>query len=155
MDKRDSNYVEAADRGGAAADTHTSENLHPVAESLMNNISSVVLGKEEQARLCLVALLAGEHVLMEDVPGVGKTLLGKALARSVDGSFARIQFTPDLLPSDIIGSSIFNTQNSEFVFNQGAVFNHFILADEINRAPPRSQSALLEAMSDNQVSVDG
>ena len=109
----------------------------------------------EQANLCLIALLAGEHVLMEDVPGVGKTLLGKAIARSIAGSFARIQFTPDLLPSDILGSSIFNSRTSEFEFKPGPVFNSFVLADEINRAPPRSQSALLEAMSDNQVSVDG
>lgn len=156
VDKRDSSYVETAETPPTPVAGPTAlKELHSVADSLLANISSVVLGKENQARLCLVALLAGEHVLLEDVPGVGKTLLGKALSRSVDGSFARIQFTPDLLPSDIIGSSIFNTQTSEFVFNQGAVFNNFILADEINRAPPRSQSALLEAMSDNQVSVDG
>ena len=131
------------------------KSLHRLATGLLDNVSRIVLGKREQANLCLVALLAGEHVLMEDVPGVGKTLLGKALARSVSGSFARVQFTPDLLPSDILGSSIFNSRTSEFEFKPGAVFNSFVLADEINRAPPRSQSALLEAMSDNQVSVDG
>ncbi|MCH2181174.1 MAG: MoxR family ATPase [Mariniblastus sp.] len=118
-------------------------------------MSGVVLGKQDVARLCLVALMAGEHVLLEDVPGVGKTLMGKALAKSVSGDFCRIQFTPDLLPSDIVGSSIFNSRDSQFEFVPGPVFNHFVLADEINRAPPRTQSALLEAMSDGQVSVDG
>ena len=123
--------------------------------SLEQNISQVVLGKLEVIRMCIVALLAGEHVLLEDVPGVGKTLVAKALARSVDGSFSRIQFTPDLLPSDIIGSSIYDTETREFQFNQGPVFGNIVLADEINRTPPRTQSALLEAMSDNQVSIDG
>lgn len=120
-----------------------------------NNIGSVVLGKQDVARKCLVTLLAGEHILLEDVPGVGKTLMGKALSKSISGSFCRLQFTPDLLPSDIVGSSIFNSKSSEFVFNQGPIFNNLVLADEINRAPPRTQSALLEAMSDGQVSVDG
>jgi MoxR-like ATPase len=122
---------------------------------LLDNIVQVVLGKRDVARLCLIALLADEHVLLEDVPGVGKTLMGKALSKSVNGQFRRIQFTPDLLPSDIVGSSIYNTQQAEFVFNKGPIFANFVLADEINRAPPRTQSALLEAMSDAQVSVDG
>ena len=122
---------------------------------LEDNIASVVLGKRNVARLCLVALFSGEHILLEDVPGVGKTLMGKALAKSINGDFCRLQFTPDLLPSDITGSLIYHTQNEEFVFHQGPIFNHFVLADEINRAPPRTQSALLEAMSDGQVSVDG
>lgn len=135
------------------ADQIKSLNVH--VESLLNNIENVVLGKRNVARNCLIALLAGEHVLLEDVPGVGKTLMGKAIAKSVDGSFRRIQFTPDLLPSDIVGSSIFNTSENRFEFNAGPVFSNFVLADEINRAPPRTQSALLEAMSDNQVSVDG
>jgi MoxR-like ATPase len=124
-------------------------------ETLLDNVSKVVLGKRDVARLCLVALLAGEHVLLEDVPGVGKTLMGKALSRSIDAHFRRIQFTPDLLPSDIVGSSIYNSNSGQFVFNPGPVFGNFVLADEINRAPPRTQSALLEAMSDRQVSVDG
>jgi MoxR-like ATPase len=102
-----------------------------------------------------VALLTGEHVLLEDVPGVGKTLVGKALAKSVAGDFCRIQFTPDLLPSDIIGSSVFQAGSGEFVFNRGPIFANIVLADEINRTTPRTQSALLEAMSDRQVSVDG
>ncbi|MDA7951527.1 MAG: MoxR family ATPase [Pirellulaceae bacterium] len=118
-------------------------------------MSKVVLGKPEVVRKCLVAFLAGEHLLLEDVPGVGKTLVGKAIAKSIDGQFHRVQFTPDLLPSDIVGSSIFNSNTSEFLFQPGPIFANIVLADEINRAPPRTQSALLEAMSDNQVSVDG
>ncbi|HIA18723.1 MAG TPA: MoxR family ATPase [Planctomycetaceae bacterium] len=100
-------------------------------------------------------LLAGAHVLLEDVPGVGKTLVARALARSLDGKFCRLQFTPDLLPSDIVGSTVFNTSTSEFTYHQGPIFSNVVLADEINRAPPRTQSALLEAMGDRQVSVDG
>ena len=131
------------------------EELQQSAKGLLENVAQVVLGKRDVARLCIIALLADEHVLLEDVPGVGKTLMGRALSSSVDGSFSRIQFTPDLLPSDIIGSSIFNSQTSSFVFNEGPVFNNFVLADEINRAPPRTQSALLEAMSEAQISFDG
>ena len=129
--------------------------LHEIVRRIEQNVESVVLGKQEIARLCIVALLSGEHILLEDVPGVGKTLMGKSIAKSVDGSFARVQFTPDLLPSDIVGSSIYKSDSAEFVFNQGPIFNNFVLADEINRAPPRTQSAMLEAMSDAQVSVDG
>ena len=129
--------------------------LYETSKALVDQISSIVLGKEDVARLCLIALFAGEHVLLEDVPGVGKTLMGKAIARAIDGSFSRIQFTPDLLPSDITGSSIYNSKSNEFQFNKGPIFNNFVLADEINRAPPRTQSALLEVMSDTQVSADG
>jgi MoxR-like ATPase len=129
--------------------------LQNLVSELESNISSVVLGKPDVVRLCVVALLAGEHILLEDVPGVGKTLLGKALARSIHGRFCRIQFTPDLLPSDIVGSSVFNTATHEFVFHQGPIFANIVLADEINRTNPRTQSALLEAMSDRSVSLDG
>ena len=125
-----------------------------VAE-IEGNMRQVVLGKPDVVRMWVVALLTGEHVLLEDVPGVGKTLVAKSLAKSVSGELCRIQFTPDLLPSDIVGSSIFNIKTSKFVFNKGSIFANIVLADEINRAPPRTQSALLEAMSDNQVSVDG
>ncbi len=118
-------------------------------------MARVVLGKPEVIRMCVIALLAGEHLLLEDVPGVGKTLLGKALAKSIHGNFCRIQFTPDLLPSDIIGSAVFNANTNEFAFNRGPIFANIVLADEINRTTPRTQSALLEAMSDGQVSVDG
>jgi len=132
----------------------TSDLQHAILE-LQRNMRSVVLGKPEVVRMCLVGLLAGEHVLLEDVPGVGKTLVGKALARSLAGDFCRLQFTPDLLPSDIVGSSLFNSKTSEFEYKRGPIFANVVLADEINRAPPRTQSALLEAMSDGQVSVDG
>lgn len=129
--------------------------MYQVAEDLQRQINAVILGKPDIVRLCLAALFAGEHILLEDVPGVGKTMMGKAIAKSINGQFSRIQFTPDLLPSDITGSSTYNVKTNEFVFNQGAIFSNFVLADEINRAPPRTQSALLEVMSDNQVSVDG
>ncbi len=129
--------------------------IHASVDGLLDNIATVVFGKRDVSKLCLVALLAGEHVLLEDVPGVGKTLMAKALARSISADFCRIQFTPDLLPSDIVGSSIFKSQESQFEFIPGPIFSNFVLADEINRAPPRTQSALLEAMSDGQVSVDG
>ena len=122
---------------------------------LQQNISSVVLGKADTVRLVVVALLAGEHVLLEDVPGVGKTLGGKAIARSLAGVFHRIQFTPDLLPADITGNSLYNSQTHEFTFSRGPIFANVVLADEINRATPRTQSALLESMSERQVSADG
>jgi MoxR-like ATPase len=134
---------------------YMSHDAHQLVRQLHANVASVVLGKQDVIRLCVVALLAGEHVLLEDVPGVGKTLIAKALCRSLSGRFCRIQFTPDLLPSDIVGTSVFNGKTGEFVYHQGPVFANIILADEINRTTPRTQSALLEAMSDAQVSVDG
>jgi MoxR-like ATPase len=138
-----------------ALESRMPSELQVVLHRLEDSIGQVVLGKSEVVRNCLVALLAGEHVLLEDVPGVGKTLVGKALAKSVSGEFTRVQFTPDLLPSDIVGSSVFNQKAAEFVYNRGPVFANIVLADEINRAPPRTQAALLEAMSEGQVSVDG
>ncbi|MBI1246352.1 AAA domain-containing protein [bacterium] len=129
--------------------------LLSLVSELESNINEVVVGKPEVVRKCLIALLAGEHILLEDVPGVGKTLVGKALARSLSGDFCRLQFTPDLLPSDIVGSNIFNSKTNEFVYHSGPIFSNVVIADEINRSSPRTQSALLEAMSDRQVSVDG
>ena len=129
--------------------------LLSLVSELESNINQVVVGKPDVVRKCLVALLAGEHILLEDVPGVGKTLMGKALARSVSGNFCRLQFTPDLLPSDIVGSNIFNSKTNEFGFHPGAIFSNIVIGDEINRSSPRTQSALLEAMSDRQVSIDG
>ncbi len=122
---------------------------------LKRNIEAVILGKSEVVECLLAALLARGHVLIEDVPGVGKTTLARTLARSIDCQFKRIQFTPDLLPSDITGLSVFDSEKREFLFKPGPIFTHILLADEINRSTPRTQSALLEAMNDCQVTVDG
>ncbi|MBL8899873.1 MAG: MoxR family ATPase [Planctomycetes bacterium] len=122
---------------------------------LIANVEGVLHGKREAVELAVIALLAGGHVLIEDVPGVGKTLLARALARSIDGSFRRLQFTPDLLPSDVLGTSIYEADERRFVFHPGPIFAHVVLADEINRTSPRAQSALLEAMNEAQVSIDG
>ncbi|WP_298525030.1 MoxR family ATPase, partial [uncultured Methanobrevibacter sp.] len=118
-------------------------------------ISKVIVGKSDKIDLILAALLAKGHVLLEDVPGTGKTVLAKSLAKSIDTKFKRIQFTPDLLPSDLIGINYFNQKEQEFVFRQGALFTNILLADEINRATPRTQSSLLESMEEKQITVDG
>jgi MoxR-like ATPase len=124
-------------------------------DDLLAAIERVIVGKRHVVRLLMVALLCEGHVLIEDVPGIGKTLLARTLAAALDCSFRRLQFTPDMLPSDITGSSVFNQRTAEFEFRAGPVFANVVLADEINRATPRTQSALLEAMEERQVSVDG
>ena len=124
-------------------------------EQLIQNLGRTIVGKSEAIRLVLVAMFSGGHALLEDVPGVGKTLLAKSLARSIDGKFLRIQCTPDLLPTDVTGTNIWNPRTGEFEFLPGPVFANVLLADEINRATPRTQSALLEVMEEQQVTVDG
>ena len=124
-------------------------------ERLKQNLGKTIVGKADAIRLVLVAVLSGGHALLEDVPGVGKTLLAKSLARSIDGKFQRIQCTPDLLPTDITGTNIWNPSSGNFEFLPGPVFANVLLADEINRATPRTQSALLEVMEEKQVTVDG
>lgn len=130
-------------------------NMKELAARLKDNISLVMVGKEDTSELMLTALIASGHVLLEDVPGTGKTKLAKTLAQSLDCSFQRIQFTPDLLPSDLTGIHFFNQKEGDFVFRPGPLFANFVLADEINRATPRTQASLLECMEERQISVDG
>src|SRR5438067_8374035 len=129
--------------------------VQSVAERLCRNGERVLVGKRSTVELAIVALLCEGHVLIEDVPGIGKTTLARALARSLGGSFRRLQCTPDLLPSDVTGVSVFNQREGDFTFRPGPIFANVLLADEINRATPRTQSAVLEAMQEAQVSVDG
>jgi MoxR-like ATPase len=129
--------------------------IRDAAEQVRANVSRVIVGREDVIDLALVAMLCGGHVLIEDVPGIGKTMLAKTLARSVGASFKRIQFTPDLMPSDITGINFYNQKSGEFEFRAGPLLANIVLADEINRATPRTQSALLEAMEEHQVTVDG
>ena len=129
--------------------------INKTISALQNNIANVIIGKNDSIELLVVCLLAGGHVLLEDVPGLGKTLLTRTLAQSIAGRFKRVQCTPDLLPSDVTGVSIFNEKTREFEFKPGPVFSNILLVDEINRTTPRTQSSLLEAMAEYQVSVDG
>ena len=146
--------TEGLDDDGAGAGAHAGRGDSD-GEAVREAVRRVVVGKDEVVDLALVALLAEGHLLVEDVPGVGKTLLAKALARTIDCSVRRIQFTPDLLPSDVTGVSIWNQERGDFEFRPGAVFANVVIGDEINRASPKTQSALLESMEEQQVTVDG
>jgi MoxR-like ATPase len=126
-----------------------------VAKRIIDNVKKVIIGKDQAVELTVTALLSQGHILIKDTPGVGKTMLGRSLAQSIDCVFKRIQLTPDMLPSDITGVSVFNQQTGEFVFRPGPILGQIVLADEINRATPKTQSALLEALSERQVTVDG
>lgn len=139
----------------ATMHTLTAAEAHEKLAALRQNLNTVIQGKADAIDVLLAAVVAGGSVLMEDVPGVGKTTLAKALARSLDATYNRIQFTPDLLPADILGTSIYNPKDGSFGFRAGPVFCNVLLADEINRASPRTQSALLEAMSEQQVTIEG
>lgn len=134
--------------------TTTNPKILQLSQSLIQHIAQIVVGKNEQILLALTCLIAGGHLLLEDLPGVGKTTLAKAIAQSIQGQFQRVQCTPDLMPSDITGVTVYNQKSGEFEFIQGAVFTNILLADEINRTSPRTQSALLEAMSDATVSIE-
>lgn len=129
--------------------------LHAALKSAQQQVNSLVLGKSQEVRLAFVALLSGGHILIEDLPGLGKTTLAHALAATLGLGFQRVQFTSDLLPADVLGVSVYDAQSRQFQFHPGPVFTHVLLADEINRAPPRTQSALLEAMAEHQVTLDG
>lgn len=130
------------------------EKVYTITEKIFNNIARVIRGKDNVIKLILVGFISQGHILINDIPGVGKTVLSKALARSIKGKFNRIQFTPDLLPADIIGTFVYNQKSGEFVFRPGPVFTNILLCDEINRGTPRTQSSLLESMEEYQVSVE-
>ena len=131
------------------------ERVQKVSEKLKNNISKVIKGKDEQVEKLIIALLCQGHILLEDLPGTGKTTAAKALAKSLGCEFKRVQFTPDLLPTDLLGINFYNQKQSDFIFKPGPIFTNILLADEINRATPRTQSSLLECMEERQVSIDG
>lgn len=134
---------------------HKYQQLHPVIEKITANIEKVIIGKREEVTLCLVALLAQGHVLLEDVPGVGKTMMVRSLAKSINATFKRIQFTPDLMPSDVTGISIYNPKELRFEYRPGPIMGNIVLADEINRTSPKTQSALLESLEEGHITVDG
>ena len=149
-------FVNFSDKRMVLNTTGGNEMMHnEKIEKVLTNIDRVMIGKRDIAELSVTALLAGGHVLLEDVPGVGKTMMVKALAKSIGADFKRIQFTPDLLPSDVLGVSIYNPKAMEFEFRPGPIMGNIVLADEINRTSPKTQSALLEGMEESSVTIDG
>ena len=160
MSSAESQPSESLDgRGGAHADSENIPGLSPselaaLLRRLAANIETVILGKHKLIESCLIGLMAGGHILLEDVPGVGKTMLARSVARTLGTGYKRIQFTPDLLPSDVTGTVVFDPGERQFSFREGPIFSHVVLADEINRASPKTQSALLECMEEHQVTVD-
>ena len=151
----DSTGVDAGGTGETEPRPMGPEEVAALADRVVDSVEEVIVGKRTAVEHVVVAILARGHVLVEDVPGVGKTTLTKAVARSISGSFKRVQFTPDLLPADVTGVNVFNQRTDEFEFQPGPVFANVVLGDEINRAPPKTQSALLEAMEEEQVTTDG
>ena len=149
------NVTDHASEGGALSNPEALDEVREVASRISDTMTSVIEGKDDVVRTAITVLLAEGHLLIEDVPGVGKTMLAKTLARSIDCTVRRIQFTPDLLPSDITGVSVFNQDVRDFEFRPGAIFANVVVGDEINRASPKTQSALLESMEEGQVTVDG
>jgi MoxR-like ATPase len=150
------NYPQDTRQNRRPVDTHQQVGLvQQVAERIAQSVGQVIIGKRNEVRLTVLGLLCQGHILIEDIPGVGKTMMAKALARSIGCTFSRIQFTPDMLPSDVTGVSLFNQKTREFEFRAGPIMAQIVLADEINRATPKTQSALLEAMEEKQVTVDG
>jgi MoxR-like ATPase len=147
--------VQVGEQSGARLEASEVEFLAATAQRIRDNVARVIVGKDPLIELVLVAVLSEGHILFEDVPGIGKTTLAKSLARSLDSSFRRIQFTPDLIPSDVTGISFYNQRTSEFELREGPLIAQVVLADEINRATPRTQSALLEAMEERQVTIEG
>jgi MoxR-like ATPase len=140
---------------GTTSEAMSVEEARSLAGSLIENVETVIVGNHEAIEHLVTAVLGGGHLILDDVPGVGKTMLARSVARSVDSTFKRVQFTPDLLPTDVTGVNVFNEQTREFEFQPGPIFGNVVLADEINRSPPKTQSALLEAMEEGQVTVDG
>ncbi|WP_435075503.1 AAA family ATPase [Halorubrum sp. HHNYT27] len=154
--------TDATEAGSGGVDTDDADvadvgldEVAAIAERIVDNVESVIVGKRAAVEHVVITILARGHLLVEDVPGVGKTTLAKAVASSIDGSFKRVQFTPDLLPADVTGVNVFNQRTDEFEFQPGPVFANVVLGDEINRAPPKTQSSLLEAMEEKQVTTDG
>lgn len=131
------------------------QKIKEMTDDIKKNVQKVIVGKDEIIENIVISILCSGHILLEDVPGLGKTLLARTISKSIDSNFSRIQFTPDLLPSDITGINYFNQKKNEFIFKKGPIMNKLVLADEINRATPRTQSSLLEAMEENQLSIDG